>query len=185
IEARGPADVVIPSIPENRHWTRDVVTTNDGRLFVAIGSGSNIAGGMPAKTPQEVKAWEASHGLGAAWGAEENRAVVRVFDAEGKQVENYATGLRNCSGLAVQPGTNDVWCAVNERDHLGDNVPTEYATHLKEGAFYGWPWYYIGDHEEPRLAGARPDLKGHLATPDVLLEAHTAPLGIIFYDGKQ
>src|SRR6185436_6715222 len=160
IEARGPADVVIPSIPENRHWTRDVVTTNDGRLFVAIGSGSNIAGGMPAKTPQEVKAWEATHGVGAAWGDEENRAVVRVFDAEGKQVKNYATGLRNCSGLAVQPGTNDVWCAVNERDHLGNNV-------------------------EPRLKGQRPDLNGKVTVPDVLLEAHTAPLGITFYTGKQ
>jgi len=185
IEARGPYDVVIANIPENRHWTRDLAATNDGRLFVAIGSGSNIAGEMPVKSPQEIKAWEASHGLGAAWGPEENRAAVRVFDATGKQVKNYATGLRNCSGLAVQPGTNDVWCAVNERDHLGDNVPTEYATRLREGAFYGWPWYYIGNNEEPRLRGKRPDLNGKVTVPDVLLEAHTAPLGITFYNGKQ
>jgi len=185
LKARGPANVIVPNIPTKRHWTRDVVATPDGRLFVAIGSSSNIAGTMPKKSPQEIKAFEATHGVGAAWGDEENRAVVRVFDAEGKQVKNYTTGLRNCSGLAVQPVTGDVWCAVNERDHLGDNVPTEYATHLKEGAFYGWPWYYIGDHEEPRLQGQRPDLKGHVTTPDVLLEAHTAPLGITFYEGNQ
>jgi glucose/arabinose dehydrogenase len=185
LTVRGPAEIIMPDIPETHHWTRDVVATDDGRLFVAIGSASNLGGSMPTKTPQEIQAFEATHGLGAAWGDEENRAMVRVFDADGRHVKNYATGLRNCSGLTVQPGTNDVWCAVNERDHLGDNVPTEYATRLKEGAFYGWPWYYIGDHEEPRLHGQRPDLKGHVTAPDVLLEAHTAPLGITFYAGSQ
>jgi glucose/arabinose dehydrogenase len=185
LKARGPYNVVIPDIPSKHHWTRDVVATSDGRLFVAIGSASNVAGEMSKSPPQDIKAWEASHGLGAAWGDEENRAMVRVFDPEGKQVRNFATGLRNCSGMTVQPGTNDVWCAVNERDDLGDNTPTEYATHVKEGAFYGWPWYYIGDHEDPRRAGQRPDLRGHVTVPDVLMEAHTAPLGITFYEGNQ
>ncbi|MBI1212211.1 MAG: sorbosone dehydrogenase family protein [Alphaproteobacteria bacterium] len=185
LKARGPSQPIISGIPPSGHWTRDVVATTDGRLFVAVGSSSNFAAGISANPPEGIRGYEAAHGLGAAWGDEEDRAVVRVFDAEGEQIKNYATGLRNCSGLAVQPGTNDVWCAVNERDQLGDNVPTEYATHLKQGAFYGWPWYYIGDHEEPRLAGRRPDLRGHVTLPDVLLQAHTAPLGITFYEGNQ
>jgi glucose/arabinose dehydrogenase len=184
-KARGPKEIIVPNIPSNRHWTRDVVATRDNRLFVAIGSGSNIAGEDMAKQPGDLKSFEASHGVGAMWGGEENRAVVRVFSPDGKDIKNFSTGLRNCSGLAVQPGTNTPWCVVNERDHLGDNVPTEYATHLEEGAFYGWPWYYNGNHEDPRLAGKRPDLRARVTAPDVLMEAHTAPLGVTFYEGNQ
>jgi glucose/arabinose dehydrogenase len=183
-KASGPGQVIVPGIPTVRHWTRDVVVSQDGsRLFVAIGSGSNVAGGMPTMTAAQIADHEKAHGRGAAWGAETDRAVVRTFDPEGKGLRTYATGLRNCSGLAVHPTTGDIWCAVNERDGIGDDVPLEYVTAVREGGFYGWPWYYIGNHEEPRRKGERPDLKGEVAVPDVLLEAHTAPLGITFYEG--
>jgi glucose/arabinose dehydrogenase len=152
VKAEVPAEAVIGNIPTKRHWTRDLaVSRNGNRLFVAIGSGSNLAGEMPEKAPEDIRQYEATHGVGAAWGEEENRAVVRVFDPEGKQVRNYATGLRNCSGLAMRPGTDELWCVVNERDHIGEDLPPDYMTHVQEGGFYGWPWYYIGDHEDPDL----------------------------------
>jgi glucose/arabinose dehydrogenase len=186
VKASGPAQVIVPNIPSNRHWTRDLAAAPDGsRLFVAVGSGSNVAGGMPPRTPDQIRAWEATHGRGASWGEEENRGVVRVFDPEGRQVRNFATGLRNCSSLAVQPVTGAVWCAVNERDHLGDNVPPDYVTRVQDGAFYGWPWYYIGGNEDPRLKDVRPDLRGAITVPDVLIQAHSATLGMVFYDGTQ
>ena len=107
---------------------------------------------------------------------------MRVFDPEGKTVRNYATGLRNCSGLAMRPGTDDLWCVGNERDHLGDNVPPDYLTRVQDGGFYGWPWYYIGDNEDPRLKGKRPDLKGEVRVPDVLIQPHSSALSVAFYD---
>jgi glucose/arabinose dehydrogenase len=183
-KASGPAQVIVPGIPTPRHWTRDLAVAKDGsRLFVSIGSGSNLAGGMAAMAETDRPAHEAAHGRGSAWGAEMDRAVVRSFDPDGKNLKTYATGLRNCSGLAVHPATGDVWCAVNERDGLGDDVPLEYVTSVREGGFYGWPWYFIGAHEDPRRKGERPDLKPHVIVPDVLMEAHTAPLGIAFYEG--
>jgi glucose/arabinose dehydrogenase len=185
MKATGAGQDVVTGIPTERHWTRDLAVLPNGKVYVAVGSGSNIAGAMPDKPAADIKAHEAKHGIGAAWGPEEGRGTVRVFDADGKNLRNYANGLRNCSGLAVQPGTNALWCAVNERDHLGDNVPTEYATQVKAGAFYGWPWYYIGANEDPRLAGKRADLKAKVTVPDVLMEAHTAPLGIVFYNETQ
>jgi glucose/arabinose dehydrogenase len=192
LKATGPAQVIVPGIPSSHHWTRDVVVSKDGaRLFVAVGSGSNVggarpnaAGSMQKMTPEQIAAHEKAHGRGAAWGPEEDRATVRTFDPEGKGLRNYATGVRNCSGLTVHPMTGDVWCAVNERDGLGDDVPFEYVTSIRDGGFYGWPWYYIGGHEEPRRKGERPDLKAHVVVPDVLLEAHTAPLGLTFYEGS-
>lgn len=184
VKARGPAEVVIGNIPAVGHWTRDLAVSQDGkRLFVAIGSQSNLGSEMPAHPPTGIRQWEDAHGRGAAWGAEEDRAVVRVFDPQGKTVRNYATGLRNCSGLAMQPGTDTLWCVVNERDGLGDNLPPDYMTHVQEGGFYGWPWYYIGSHEDPRLKGQRSDLKGQVIVPDVLIQAHSAPLSVAFYEG--
>src|SRR5690606_21577109 len=116
--ASAEAEVVIDDIPTERHWTRDLEVSPDGeRLFVAIGSASNVAAEMPEMSPEEIAAHEETHGLGAAWGEEENRAVVRVFDPEGTNVQNYATGLRNCSGMAIQPDTDTLWCTGNERDH--------------------------------------------------------------------
>lgn len=184
-QAGGPAEVIVRDLPTERHWTKDLAASQDGqRLFVAIGSASNLGGGkMPEMTPEQIRQFEATHGRGAAWGEEENRAVVRVFDRDGRQIRNYATGLRNCSGLAMQPRTDNLWCVVNERDHLGPNVPPDYMVRLQEGAFYGWPWYFVGDREDPARAGQRPDLRGDVRVPEVLFQAHSSALGVAFYDG--
>ena len=130
-----------------------------------------------------LKAWKKTKPLGAAWDTEERRADVLSFTPEGKDEKIFATGLRNCAGLTVQPATGELWCAVDERDEIGRDVPLEYATHIKEGAFYGWPWFYSGGNEDPHHKGARPDLKDKVTVPDVLIEAHSAPLQIAFYDG--
>ena len=186
LKASGPPQIIIANIPTSGHWTRDLAVAPDGgRLFVAVGSASNVADGMTSRSAEDIRSLEATHGRGAAWGSEENRAVVRAFDPEGRQIRNYATGLRNCSGLAIQTGTSSLWCVVNERDRLGDNVPPDYVTRVQQDAFYGWPWYYIGANEDPRLRGARPDLRNGVTVPDVLIQAHSATLGIVFYDGNQ
>ena len=117
-------------------------------------------------------------------GKEENRAIVRVFDPDGKTVRNYATGLRNCSGLVMQPGTANLWCIANERDHLGPDVTPDFMTRVQENAFYGWPWYYLGDREDPALKGKRPDLKGAARVPELLIQAHSAALNVAFYEGN-
>lgn len=165
------------------HYSRDLVFSPDGKkMYVAVGSLSNVAEDMPKKSAAEIKAWEAEHGVGAAWGPEENRADVLVFDVgSNKPGKPFATGIRNCVGLAVQPGTGDIWCTVNERDALGDNLVPDYSTRVRAGGYYGWPWYYMGDHEDPRHAGERPDLKGKTITPDVPYEAHSAAVGFAFY----
>ena len=182
-KATGPAEIVIADIPTSRHWTRDLEVSRDGkRLFISIGSASNVAAAMPKKTKKEIQAHEKTHGLGAAWGEEENRAVVRVFDPDGKNIRNYATGLRNCSGMAMQPGTDTLWCTGNERDHLGANLVPDFLTTVKEGGFYGWPWYHTGANEDPAHAGKRPDLKGKVIIPEVLIQAHSSTLDMIFYD---
>jgi glucose/arabinose dehydrogenase len=166
------------------HVTRDIAFSLDGkRMFVAVGSASNAAEGMPPKSQREIGAWQARKGLGAAWGFEENRADVLVFTPEGKNATVFATGLRNCAGLAVNPSMGDLYCAVNERDGLGDDLPPDYVTRVHEGQFFGWPWWYMGDHEDPRWKGARPDLAVMVATPDVLIQPHSAPLAITFIDG--
>jgi glucose/arabinose dehydrogenase len=108
---------------------------------------------------------------------------VLVFDSDGKGGKIFATGLRNCVGLAVHPATGDVWCSTNERDGLGDNLVPDYITRVKPGGFYGWPWYWLGDHEDPRHKGERPDLVGKVAMPDVLLQSHSASLQLTIYDG--
>ena len=186
LEASGPPQAVIKDIPTGGHWTRDIAFSPDGKvLYLSVGSASNVAEG-DAKAPKGgLEGWTRTQVLGAPWGDEQGRAAVFAFDADGKNRRTVATGLRNCSGLAVQPATGEPWCVVNERDALGDNLPFEYATSVKEGAFYGWPWYYIGDHQDPRHAGARPDLAGKVTVPDVLIQPHSAPLGIAVYEGDQ
>ena len=181
----GKPEVVVarltPSI--GGHWTRDVAFSPDGRrMFVSIGSGSNDAEGLAPLSEAARTAWQNGHGLGAAWGAEENKADVLAFSPEGGTPHPYATGLRNCVSLALEPKTGVPWCVTNERDGLGDDLPPDYATAVREGGFYGWPWYYIGGHEDPRHKGARPDLATQVTVPDVLLQPHSAPLGIAFYD---
>jgi hypothetical protein len=166
------------------HSTRDIVFSADGaRMFVSVGAGSNVGESEPHKTPAQVRDWEAAHGLGAAWAGEANRADVLVFDVNGKEPARiFATGIRNCVGLAIQPKTGDVWCTTNERDGLGDDLVPDYSTRVREGAFYGWPWFYLGSHEDPRHAGERPDLAGKVSIPDVLFQAHSAPLTLAFYE---
>jgi glucose/arabinose dehydrogenase len=130
-----------------------------------------------------LEAWTSAHALGATWDTEERRADVLSFDPLGQDEKIFATGLRTCSGLTIQPARGLPWCVVNERDALGDDVPFEYATTVQEGAFYGWPWYYIGSHEDSRPESRRPDLADKVTVPDVLIQAHSAPLQIAFYDG--
>jgi glucose/arabinose dehydrogenase len=131
-----------------------------------------------------LKAWIEGHPLGASWGSESNRADVLVFDPDGKNPGVFATGIRNCVGLAVHPRTGDAYCSTNERDGLGDNLVPDYVTRVREGAFYGWPWFYIGGNQDPHHAGERPDLKDKVTVPDVLVQAHSASLGLAFYTGN-
>ncbi len=185
LRARGPAQIVVRRLPDGGHWTRDVVFSPDGRrMFVSVGSASNDAQGLPRKSQAELRLWDTAHGLGAAWGEEEDRADVLSFDPAGGGRRIFATGLRNCVGLAVEPQTGALWCSTNERDGLGDNLPPDFVTRVREGGFYGWPWYYIGEHEDPRHRGERPDLRGKITVPDVLIQPHSAPLAMTFYDAK-
>ena len=185
LTARGPAQVIVPSLCESTggHSTRDVAFSKDGRrLFISVGSGSNVAEGMRIKTPAEVSRWETDHGRGAAWGSETNRADILVTDPEGREpLRTFATGIRNGVGLAVDPVTGELWTSTNERDGLGDDLVPDYITRVKAGGFYGWPWYYLGRHEDPRHAGERPDLAGQAIVPDVLLQSHSASLEMAFY----
>ena len=186
--ARGAPEIVVPSLPAGGgHSTRDIVFSPDGtRFYVSVGSGSNVAEQMPKKSVADAKQWDERHSLGAAWGTETNRADVLVFSTEQPTgIAIYATGLRNCVGLTRRPGSPDLWCTVNERDGMGDDLVPDYSTHLEQGLFYGWPWYYLGANEDPRLAGERPDLRGQVTVPDVLYQAHSAPLNLDFYVATQ
>ncbi|HYM02178.1 MAG TPA: PQQ-dependent sugar dehydrogenase [Stellaceae bacterium] len=107
------------------------------------------------------------------------------FDPDGKEGRRYATGIRNPVGLAFHPLTGDLWTAVNERDGLGDNLPPDYVTRVREGGFYGWPWFYIGNHQDPRHKGERPGLGTTVTVPDVLIQPHSAPLHLAVYTGAQ
>lgn len=181
--AAGEAEVVVSGIPSGGHSSRDLVFSADRtRILLSVGSQSNVASDLPALSADEITAFEQQHGRGAVWDYETGRAVVRAFDLEGNEQPTFATGIRNCSGLAVQPQTGAVWCAVNERDGLGDNLPPDYLSRIPQGSFFGWPWYYIGNHEDPRHAGARPDLANEVTVPDVLLQPHSAPLALAFYE---
>lgn len=185
LQASGEPETIVADIPSSHHWTRDIVFSPDGKtLYLSVGSGSNAAEDIGREPEGGLEQWAKSQPLGAAWSSEQGRADVLAFDPDGKNRRSFATGLRNCSGMTVQPATGALWCVVNERDELGDNVPFEYATTVKDGGFYGWPWYYIGNNEDPRHQGERPDLAGKVTVPDVLMQAHSAPLNIAFYAGK-
>jgi len=135
-------------------------------MFISVGSGSNVDD-MDTH-PQE-----------------EHRADVLEFTPEGKFVKVYASGIRNCVGEAVNPTTGELWCSTNERDNLGNNLVPDYITSVKEGGFYGWPWFYMGGHQDPRHEGKHPELKAKVITPDVLVQPHMASLQIMFYPGGQ
>ena len=186
VAARGPAEVVVPHLPVGGHSTRDVVFAPDDKtMYVSVGSASNAGDGMEKLSASALQAWQSDHPLGAAWGYETERADVLAFDPDGKNRRIFATGIRNCVGMAVAAASGTLWCSTNERDGLGDNVPPDYITRVRAGAYYGWPWYYIGAHEDPRHAGERPDLKDKITVPDVLIQAHSASLGMTFYDATQ
>lgn len=168
LKARGAAQTIVPDLPSGSgHWTRDVVFSKDGkRMFVAVGSASNVD---DADTrPGEF-----------------HRANILEYTPEGAFVRVYASGIRNPVGLGINPTTGELWCSTNERDALGDNLVPDYVTHVQEGGFYGWPWYYMGSHQDPRHEGKHPELKGKILVPDVLLSPHNASLGLTFYEGRQ
>jgi glucose/arabinose dehydrogenase len=165
--ASGKSEHLI-DLPTDGHWTRSVEFSPDGKtMFVAVGSRSNVDD--PDTTPEE-----------------KNRADILAFNPDGSKQRVYAYGIRNAGGgLAVNPKTGELWCSVNERDSLGDNLVPDYITHVQEGGFYGWPWWYMGAHQDPRHKGKHPELKDKAIVPDVLLQPHNASLGITFYGGKQ
>lgn len=153
------------------HWTRDLIFSKDGsKLFASVGSHSNVD---DADTHPE----------------EFHRADVLEFTPTGKFVKIYAYGLRNCVGEAINPITGELWCSTNERDGLGNNLVPDYVTHVQEGGFYGWPWFYFGGQaggiQDPRHPGKHPELKTKVITPDVLVNPHFASLEMLFYQGSQ
>jgi glucose/arabinose dehydrogenase len=184
-KASGKAEMVVAELPHGwGHSTRDIAFSSDGkRMLISVGSGSNDADGI-GKAPEGAQSWIGNHPLGAAWDTETDRADVLMFDPDGKHPGVFATGIRNCVGLAIHPKTGNLYCSTNERDGLGDNLVPDYVTRVREGAFYGWPWFYISDNEDPRHLGERPDLKGKVTVPDVLIQAHSASLGLAFYNGS-
>jgi glucose/arabinose dehydrogenase len=185
LKASSEPEVVVARLPPGYgHSTRDIVFTSyDRRMLVSVGSASNNAERL-GTPPGGLQSWIREHPLGAAWGDESDRAAVLSFDPEGKDQRTFATGIRNCVGLAIQLQSNTPWCSTNERDGLGDDLVPDYVTRVRENAFYGWPWFYIGANEDPRHRGERPDLRDKVTTPDVLVEAHSASLGLTFYQGS-
>jgi glucose/arabinose dehydrogenase len=147
------------------HWTRDIVFSLDGAtMFVSVGSRSNHDDGRK----------------------EARRARIFAYAPDGRGERVYATGIRNAVGLAVHPDTGELWASVNERDALGDDLVPDYVTRVRDGGFYGWPWFYLGAHEDPAHAGKHAELVGLRRTvivPDVLLQSHSASLGMTFPRG--
>jgi len=173
LKARAAAETIVPDIPSGGHltggghWTRDLAFTLDGRkMFVSVGSHSNDDDAD--NNPQEY-----------------HRADILEFNPDGSGSRIYAYGIRNPVGIATNPMTGELWASVNERDDLGDNLVPDYITHVQPGGFYGWPWFYMGGHQDPRQAGKHPELQSKVITPDVLLQPHNASLEMTFYDGKQ
>jgi glucose/arabinose dehydrogenase len=150
-------------LPRGGHSTRALVFSADGKhLFVSVGSKSNV----------DIE-------------KDSRRAAITICDPDGRNARLYATGLRNPVGLALEPTTGQLWTSVNERDGLGDDLPPDYFTSVKDGGFYGWPYSYIGDNVDPRVNPQKPELVAKAIIPDVLLGSHRAPLQFAFYTGKQ
>jgi len=164
-KASGPPEKLADLAGFGNHFTRNVLFSRDGKkLYVSVGSSNNID----------------EQGSG-----NEKRAMIQEYNPDGTGYRVFASGLRNPVGLALQPGTNTLWTAVNERDNLGDDLPPEYATSVKDGGFYGWPYSYIGAHVDTRVPQKDPELVKRTIVPDVLIPAHSAPLGVAFYTGNQ
>lgn len=172
LKARGPVEVIVPDLPGGGqlrgggHWTRDVAFSLDGkRMFVSVGSHSNVY-----EDPNEN---------------EERRATILEYKPDGKGYRLFASGIRNAVGIAVHPTTGELWASVNERDDLGDDLVPDYITRVRDGGFYGWPWFYIGSNQDPRHEGAHTELRSKVIAPDVLLQSHSASLEMVFYTGGQ
>jgi hypothetical protein len=166
IEEPGDTVVELPAGPINRHWTKNVIASPDGaRLYVAVGSNSNVA----------------ENGLAA----EEGRAAIWEIDPASGRHRIFASGLRNPVGLAFEPETGALWTSVNERDELGSDLVPDYMTAVADGGFYGWPYSYFGAHVDSRVQPQRPDLVAKAIVPDYALGAHTASLGLAFADGAE
>ncbi|WP_437330011.1 PQQ-dependent sugar dehydrogenase [Sorangium sp. So ce381] len=169
--AGGPAEALVTNIPSGKeavggggHWTRDIAFSKDNqRMFVSVGSRSNVD-----DDDSEIR-----------------RACILAFTPDGKNEALHASGIRNPVGLAIEPATGALWTSVNERDELGDNLVPDYVTRVQEGGFYGWPWYYLGAHQDPRHEGKHPELRDKVIVPDVLIQSHSASLDLCFYTGQQ
>ncbi len=172
LKASGKEEVIVDNLPGGGrlrgggHWTRDIAfSKDDKKMFVSVGSVSNV---------QENPDID-----------ETRRADILEFTPDGKNERIFASGIRNPVGIAVNPTTGELWTSVNERDGLGDNLVPDYITRVKDGGFYGFPWYYIGGNQDPRHKGEKPELKDKVIVPDVLLQSHSASLQMTFYTGKQ
>jgi glucose/arabinose dehydrogenase len=158
----GTPEVVAKVPGGGNHWTRTLTFSPDGRkLYVTVGSASNV----------DVEP--------------SPRATILEMNPDGSMLRPFATGVRNAVGLTFRPGTNELWASVHERDMLGDDLVPDYASRIQDGGFYGWPFAYTGPNEDPRRKGERPDLVAKAIVPDVLLQSHSAPLGLAFYTGTQ
>ncbi|RSK46134.1 PQQ-dependent sugar dehydrogenase [Hymenobacter perfusus] len=166
IEGKGEKIMTLPAGGYNNHWTRNLLAGPDGKkIYVSVGSASNVA----------------EHGMKE----EERRANVLEINPDGSGERVYAAGLRNPVGLDWAPGTQILWSAVNERDELGDELVPDYLTSVQPGKFYGWPYAYFGQKEDPRRKGERPDLVKQTVVPEVALGPHTASLGLAFYKAEK
>jgi glucose/arabinose dehydrogenase len=155
----------LPGAPRNHHWTKSLLASNDGsKLYVGVGSNSNIA----------------EHGMEI----EANRAAILEIDVKSGASRVFASGLRNPVGLAWQPQSGALWTVVNERDELGSDLVPDYLTSVRDGAYYGWPYSYYGEHVDTRVQPQDPALVARAIAPDYALGAHVASLGLAFYDGK-
>jgi glucose/arabinose dehydrogenase len=165
IDTPGSKVADLPAGPINHHWTKNVIASPDGsQLFVTVGSNSNIA---ENGVENEI----------------DRAAILRIDPANG-ETHLFASGLRNPNGLAWNPETGELWTTVNERDGLGNNLVPDYMTSVKEGAFYGWPYSYFGQHVDERVQPQRPELLSTAIGPDYALGSHTASIGLAFYEGE-
>jgi glucose/arabinose dehydrogenase len=171
LKARGPAEQLAARLSggaarlrSGGHWTRDIVFSPDGKkMYVSIGSRSNVSDNN----------------------AEADRARIFEFNPDGTNRNVYAWGIRNAVGIAFRPGSNELWMSTNERDEIGEDLPPDYISSVRPGGFYGWPWFYIGNHPDPRHKGKHPELADKVIVPDVLVQAHSASLNLCFYTGDQ
>src|SRR5437867_2738815 len=171
LKARGPAEQLAARLSggaarlrSGGHWTRDIIFSPDGKkMYVSIGSRSNDSDNA----------------------AEADRARIFEFNPDGTNRKVYAWGIRNAVGIAFRPGSNELWMSTNERDEIGEDLPPDYISSVHPGGFYGWPWFYIGNHPDPRHKGKHPELADKVIVPDVLVQAHSATLNLCFYTGDQ